>query len=105
MAIVPDRIRVLYLTHHLPWPPLSGGRLREAELLSRLVPEFAIEVVAVSKVPDLDASHLHQAGRRRIEARIFPAEPSGPLGYSPLVRSHWSPPARRYLAGRVTGGE
>lgn len=94
----PDRTKVLYLTHHLPWPPLSGGRLREAELISRLADRFAIDLVAVSKVPDADARYLREAARHGCVARVFPAYPCGLRESSPLVRSHWSPEARRYLA-------
>ena len=105
MADVPGRTRVLYLTHHLPWPPMSGGRLREAELLSRLVDTFSIELVAVSKVPDFDARHLPEATRLGCGARIFPTDPSAPPGNSALVRRHWSPQARRYLAAYDAGEE
>lgn len=45
-------MRVLFLTCHLPYPPLSGGRRREYELLRRLDHEVA--VVAVSKTPEQD---------------------------------------------------
>lgn len=105
MPGVPNRTRVLYLTHHLPWPALSGGRLREAELLKRVKGTFDVEVVAVSKVPDFDAAHVAEATRHGIRARVFPTEPSGVSGCSPLVRRHWSPQARSYLAEQVTSQE
>lgn len=44
-----DPRRVLYLTHHVPWPALSGGTLREYQLLARLGHRFAIELIAVGR--------------------------------------------------------
>jgi glycosyltransferase involved in cell wall biosynthesis len=102
---VSNRKRVLFLTHHLPWPPLSGGRVREAELLKRMTDRFDVEVVAVSKVPGFDAAHIAEAARYGIRALVFPTEPSGVSGCSPLVRRHWSPEARSYLAERVASQE
>lgn len=43
------RRTVLYLTHHVPWPALSGGTVREYQLLARLAPRFDIDLVAVEK--------------------------------------------------------
>lgn len=105
LADVPERTRVLYLTHHLPWPPISGGRLREAELIARLASRFAIEIVAVSKAPDLDARYLREAARHGCHARVFAAEPSQEPGDSPLARRHRSPQARSYLARYRAGDE
>ena len=50
----PSCLRVLYVTHHLPFPPVSGGRRREYELLRRLSRFDRIHVVAVSKTPEQD---------------------------------------------------
>ncbi|GAA3782319.1 glycosyltransferase [Streptomyces chiangmaiensis] len=95
------RPSVLYLTHHLPWPACSGGRLREGQLLHRLSADFDIEVVAVSKDPRLDHAHLGDAEAAGVRARIFPASPATAPGLSSHVRRHQSQPARRYLADRL----
>ena len=42
-------MRLLFVTCHLPYPPHSGGRLREHELLSRLTQRFHVHVAAVTK--------------------------------------------------------
>lgn len=58
------RPRVLFLTGHLPYPPLSGGRLREFELLRRLTRDVELHVVAVTATYDEDlrsAPELRQA--------------------------------------------
>ncbi|MDX2647514.1 glycosyltransferase [Streptomyces sp. PA03-1a] len=95
------RPSVLYLTHHLPWPACSGGRLREAHLLLRLSAGFDIEVVAVSKDPHLDHTHLGDAEAAGVRARVFPASlPTAP-GLSPHVRRHQSQSARHYLGVRL----
>jgi polysaccharide biosynthesis protein PslH len=48
---------VLFLSCHLPWPPLSGGRRRELELISRLSERFDIRLVVISKTPTEDQAH------------------------------------------------
>lgn len=89
--------RVLYLTHHLPWPEHSGGRVREAQLLQRLADRFAIEVVAISKTPEHDRAAVDLARAAGVESRIFVAE-RGPWLAGPLARRHGSNSARAYLA-------
>lgn len=51
------RPRVLFLTCHLPYPPISGGRRREFELLVRLSEHFDIHVYAASKTYTEDREH------------------------------------------------
>jgi glycosyltransferase involved in cell wall biosynthesis len=42
-------MRILFLTAHLPFPPLSGGRRREFELISRLGTNHEIYLCAITK--------------------------------------------------------
>jgi glycosyltransferase involved in cell wall biosynthesis len=51
-------VRVLFLTSHLPVPRLSGGRLREHELLRRLAPDVDVDVCAVSKTYEQDVAAI-----------------------------------------------
>lgn len=97
------RLRVLYLTHHLPWPAHSGGRLREAQLLSRLSCAFDIHVVAVSKNIEVDRGGLPEAARWGIKAELFPVVPASRLA-GPLACRHDSAQARRYLSGQLSSG-
>lgn len=91
--------RVLFVSHHLPWPVTSGGRCREAELLRRLTSRFVVDLVAVSKVPDRDFAHLHEATALGISARVFPSHPaSAAADASPHEARHTSPAARSHLA-------
>jgi polysaccharide biosynthesis protein PslH len=91
-------MRVLYLTYHLPWPPYSGGRLREAKLLRRLAVSLDIELVAVAKTLREDLLAASAATMLGIKVHVFGARAGrNPLN-GPLVRRHYSAAARRYLA-------
>lgn len=67
------RLRVLYLTHHSPWPPVSGGRVRDAALVSLLARRAELEVWAVSRTPAEDRAALRSAPTC-VPVRIFPDE-------------------------------
>ena len=68
-------MRVLFLTSHLPYPPYSGGRRREFELIRRIGSEIDLTIVAVSKTFDEDlrlAPALYSSCR---SVHVFPAQP------------------------------
>jgi polysaccharide biosynthesis protein PslH len=95
--------RVLFLTCHLPYPPISGGRLRELELLKRLAPCFDIDVCAVTKTFGEDAAQASMIEQYGIDVALFPAEPSRRNGKSvphlpDQVLRHRSEPASAYVA-------
>jgi glycosyltransferase involved in cell wall biosynthesis len=50
------RPRVLYLTHHAPWPAFSGGTVRESRLLEALAWDYAIDVIGVGSSVGADAA-------------------------------------------------
>ena len=55
-------MKILFLTAHLPFPPASGGRRREFELISRLGKRFEIHLCSLTTDPDIDienAKHLN----------------------------------------------
>jgi hypothetical protein len=88
-------MRVLFLTCHLPYPPVSGGRLREHELLRRLGRGDELHVCAVSKTYDED---LAAAGRLDGTCASVAVSEAGP-GHGDLpaqLRRHGSPAAGRY---------
>ncbi len=77
-------MRLLFLTCHLPFPPHSGGRRREYELLTRLVPDVDVELIAVSKTPAEDracAAVLSGLGR----VSVFAAQDGGAPRRAPLA--------------------
>jgi polysaccharide biosynthesis protein PslH len=47
-------VRVLFLTCHVPYPPVSGGRRREYELLTRLGDRVEVHLCAVTKTYEED---------------------------------------------------
>jgi glycosyltransferase involved in cell wall biosynthesis len=97
MAASRRRQRVLFLTHHLPWPPSSGGRLREAQILQRLARCFDIDLVAISKPAEDDTFTIGEALARGVRAQVFEAHLSARPDLSPQVRQHDSDEARVYL--------
>jgi glycosyltransferase involved in cell wall biosynthesis len=101
------RPRVVFLTHHLPWPPHSGGRLREFEQLSRLGATNDVEVVAVSKTPQRDALAVRELAPLVSGVRVFPVERQTPWpvqAVGPLTARHLAPDVQRYLAQRLSRG-
>lgn len=54
-------LAVAYLTNQLPFPPHSGGQLREAETLRRLGARACIDFFAVTRFFDRDVSYLDSA--------------------------------------------
>jgi polysaccharide biosynthesis protein PslH len=51
-------MRILFLTGHLPFPPFSGGRRREFELLSRLGKDFEIYLCSITKTWETDRTYI-----------------------------------------------
>ena len=48
------QMEILFLTAHLPYPPASGGRRREYELISRLGKYFKIHLCSLTSDPEID---------------------------------------------------
>ncbi|MDQ3983379.1 MAG: glycosyltransferase family 4 protein, partial [Actinomycetota bacterium] len=100
--------RVLFVTCHLPYPPYSGGRRREYELLRRAGRAFDITLCAVSKTYDEDVANAAALKEHCRDVWVFPAERrAGKLASSPepaqLIRHH-CPPLAEHVADAVAGG-
>src|SRR5260370_14135231 len=93
------RPRVLYLTHHLPWPELSGGRLREAQLIRRLLKDHDIDLIAVSRTAEEDRNFAQGLRLVGLRVHVFASEE---CQGAPLVRRRSSGPARRLLNSLLT---
>jgi len=52
--------RLLYLTNQSPYPPQSGGQLREWQFLSRLGSRYEVHLVIVTPHPHRDVGHVQQ---------------------------------------------
>jgi polysaccharide biosynthesis protein PslH len=90
-------LRALFLTCHLPYPPVSGGRLREFELLRRLACEVELHLCAVSKTFQEDLAAAARLKGLCASVAVFPAMPSGEDGVPSQVRRHRSPDASEYV--------
>ncbi len=104
-SAVVRRAKVLFVSHHLPWPATSGGRRREAELLRVLSGRHHIEVVAITKVPHTDRLGLRQAAELGLPVALFPAAPRRRPLDSSLVWRHRSVEATRYLSRRLAADD
>jgi polysaccharide biosynthesis protein PslH len=91
---------VLFIAGHPPWPPISGGRRREYELITRLSATHRIEVCAVDK--EAAPGSAWELGCGPVRGVAFgPTE--GPAGGS-LEMGHHSAPAREWIRGRLRRG-
>jgi polysaccharide biosynthesis protein PslH len=66
-------MKVLFLTCHLPYPPLSGGRRREYELLKRLSTNVEIVLCCITKTFDKDVANISAITQYCTRALVFPA--------------------------------
>lgn len=94
-------MRILFLTAHLPFPPLSGGRRREFELISRLSRRFEIHLCTVTKTWEMDNKHvsdmLHYCSTVNL-FRAVPLEMQQDERYSLQMKKHSSHEARSHLS-------
>ncbi len=105
------RPRILFLSCHLPWPAISGGRRRELELIKRLADDFNIHLLAISKTPEEDLANVETMRGLCRQVEVFPtaAWPDVPIGRrrkeSRLATRHRCPAASRRVAEIVAGGQ
>ena len=96
-------MNVLFLTSHLPYPPVSGGRLREFELLRRVGLRADVHLCAVSKTFDQDRQLAQDLRGFCANVAVFPAHGStngdGPLG------RYESPSASAYVRELLAWGD
>ncbi|MFN2626287.1 MAG: glycosyltransferase [Mycobacteriales bacterium] len=93
--------RVLFLTCHLPFPPVSGGRRREYELLRRVGARFAVDLVVVSKTPREDEANAAALSPHCASVRVLAADRqpiSAAVAAPEQVRRHASAAALALIA-------
>ena len=101
-------MRVLFLTSHLPYPPYSGGRRREFELIRRIGKEVDLTIVAVSTSYDEDRSLASALLPYCRAVHVFPAQPESfaddslDSGFSPKVWRNLSPEAAALVQLLIT---
>lgn len=94
--------RILFLTCHLPYPPISGGRRREYELLNRLSQRFSVDLVVASKTYEEDLANRRELERSCNEVAVFPCEapPDGDIAPAQVLR-HRSPALTAFVERRL----
>src|SRR5436190_10586160 len=83
-------MRLPFLTCRLPCRRLSGGRLREYELLRRVAGDVDLHVCAVSKAYDEDVDRAAELRRLGIDVEVFRARTDPADGVAPQVALHAS---------------
>jgi glycosyltransferase involved in cell wall biosynthesis len=106
-AATAARPTVLFLGCHLPFPPLSGGRRRELELIERLSPHFDVHLMVVSKTFEQDCANRHELERfcKRVEvfaAELLPADVAA-ADEPPAVLRHRCPQLSERVAEVLDG--
>ncbi len=104
----PDRPNVMFVTGHLPYPPVSGGRRREYELLTRLCDRFAFHLVVISKTFEEDAANASAFRRYCASLHVAPAVQPPPRPRFPrlpaLALRHWAPEVTEFVERRLGEG-
>ena len=93
-------MRILFLTAHLPYPPFSGGRRREFELISRLSQRFEIDLCSVTKTWETDKRYVDVMRSYCSSVNLFKAVLSDLEeyeSYSSQMRKHLSYEAKSYI--------
>ena len=67
-------MKILFLTAHLPYPPFSGGRKREFELISRLSRSFEIHLCSITKSWGADSMYINDLLQYCRHINLFEAE-------------------------------
>jgi polysaccharide biosynthesis protein PslH len=94
-------MRVLFLTGHLPFPPFSGGRRREFELISRLGRNYEIHLCAITKSWQTDNKYVNELGNYCASVDLFKAVPTDNQQYSLYsnqMRTHMSEDATSHIS-------
>ena len=67
-------MKVMYLTSHLPYPPISGGRTREYQLTRRISEVVELSIVVVTRTYAHDLSYAGHVESYCHSLKIFPSD-------------------------------
>lgn len=98
--------RVLFLACHLPYPPYSGGRRREYELIRRVGETCEVTVCAVSKTYEEDVANAPALKPYCRDVHVFAAEdPTPSFSAEPVqVVRHRAREMSEHVARALAGG-
>src|SRR5919205_2970681 len=97
-------LKILFLTAHLPYPPLSGGRRREFELISRLSRSFEIHLCSITKSWATDRLYINDLLQYCTNVDLFEAKtPTNRqqqqiASYPHQMKKHMSEEASAYVS-------
>jgi glycosyltransferase involved in cell wall biosynthesis len=96
-------MKILFLTAHLPYPPFSGGRRREFELISRLSRSFEIHLCSITKSWEADSLYINDLLQYCRRVNLFEAvEPTTKqqyyAHYPHQMKKHMSEEASSYIS-------
>jgi glycosyltransferase involved in cell wall biosynthesis len=95
-------MKILFLTAHLPYPPLSGGRRREFELISRLSKSFEIHLCSITKSWDTDRMYTNDLLQYCRSVNLFeakaPTDEEQYASYPDQMKRHMSEEASSYIS-------
>src|SRR5215212_8722292 len=94
-------MRILFLTAHLPFPPFSGGRRREFELISRLGKDFEIYLCSTSKTWETDRMYISNLLCSCASVNLFKAVFNDTKQYAIYpnqIKRHTCEEARSYIS-------
>jgi hypothetical protein len=87
-------MRILFLTAHLPFPPTSGGRRREFELISRLGNNIEIHLCSLTETPEIDNKYAKKLRSYYDRISIFRTGPfpssNDAFRYPSLMKRYYS---------------
>jgi sugar transferase (PEP-CTERM/EpsH1 system associated) len=72
-------MNILFITHHIPYPPIAGARLRNFHLLKRLGKEHDIWLVVLSHDEHTNPQHVDSLKKFCREVKIFYEPDQGAL--------------------------
>src|SRR5713101_7758635 len=86
-------MRILMITHHLPYPSLSGGRVRAYQLLERIAQHHEVTLFSLTKTSynECDVEHLRRYCKTVV---VFPL--SVPVGQQQALWSSMPLSVRTY---------
>lgn len=94
-------MRILFLTAHLPFPPFSGGRRREFELISRLGKDFEIHLCSITKTWETDIMYISNLLYSCASVNLFKAvfnDNKQYVIYPNQIKRHTSEEASSYIS-------
>src|SRR5215218_123292 len=96
-------MKILFLTAHLPYPPFSGGRRREFELITRLSRSCDIYLCSITKSWEADSMYINDLLQYCRRINLFEAEASTTKQqyysqYPHQMKKHMSEEASSYIS-------